>query len=379
MTASGELANGLARPVPIEAAIDPSLRLTRDRGLFAWVVIAWLLVGVFNTSAAWGIAMSHRMPNVFAYAFGDALAWMLFTWLIFYTMDVTSTRRMPVVLRLAIIGVVIATVAALAITVDITLATPLLYPDARPHEITTLYLRARLHRQIFDAFLIFVIANATRLRSWSTQRELRAAQLETELAKAKTQVLASQMQPHFLFNTLHAISSLAPEEPALAQRMISRLSELLRTSMESASGEVTLAEEIAFAEKYVDIQKMRFGDRLAVRWEVDPHALDLLVPPFLLQPLIENAIKYGISGCEEGGAIDVAARRESGRLHLAVTNDRCEHEVPAETPRNGHGLANLRERLQQTYEEAADVEMQFGVRTVVRLRLPAETRGHDAA
>lgn len=357
-------------PSPIEASIDPTLRLTRDRRLILWVAVAWLLVGSFNTAAAWGIAMTQRFWAVLAYAFGDALAWMCFTWLIFYTMDVVSSRRMSVFAQLATIGFVMALVGVLAITVDISLAGPLLYPTADIDSIITLYIRARLHRQMFDAFLIFVIANATRLRSWSAQRELRAAQLEAELAKAKTLVLASQMQPHFLFNTLHAISSLVTEEPLLAQRMISRLSDMLRTSMESTDSEVALAEEIAFAETYVDIQKMRFGDRLTVRWNVDPRALDLPVPSFLLQPLIENGIKYGIARSDEGGAIDVEAQLAAGHLHLRVVNDRAEHELAEEAPRNGHGLANLRERLRQTYGDDASVELLEGARTTQQVTLP---------
>ncbi|HJW93748.1 MAG TPA: histidine kinase [Thermoanaerobaculia bacterium] len=367
---------GIGRTGPIERSIDPAVRLTRDRGLWLWVVLAWLLIGTFNTSGVWLVnAWGERgypvMPLV-AYGFGDALVWVGLTWVIFYTTDTMASSPVPRLVRLAVIAFVIIAVATTVMTTEITLGRVLLFGDEPRDRTIEVYLRARTHRDLFDAFMLFVIAGATRLRSWSAQRELRAAQLETELAKAKTQVLASQMQPHFLFNTLHAISSLTADDPGKAQLMITRLGEMLRASMEATSNEVPLADEIAFAERYVDIQKMRFGDRLTMHWSIDPRALDAAVPHLLLQPLIENAIKYGIARSDDGGTVEVHAARNGTRLRISVVNDVCDDDSAAVTPGSGQGLSNLRERLHQLYGAEASLRFERGERVIVTVDLPLD-------
>src|SRR5262249_2873049 len=143
------------------------------------------------------------------------------------------------------------------------------------------------------------------------ERELKAAQLEGRLAQAELQNLKAQLQPHFLFNTLHAISVLMQENVQAANRMLVRLSELLRMALDTAGAqEVTLKQEVEFAQRYLEIEQTRFQDRLSVKIDVDPSALDARAPSLLLQPLVENAVRHGIARRAGAGLLEIIARRE---------------------------------------------------------------------
>jgi two-component system, LytTR family, sensor kinase len=205
-------------------------------------------------------------------------------------------------------------------------------------------------------------------------REVQASQLETRLAEARLHVLRMQLQPHFLFNTLHAISALIPRDPAAADRMLIQLSGLLRLSMElDRLHSVPLSREVDFLQTYIEIQRVRFGDRLQVDWDLAPEALAVQVPPLLLQPLVENAIHHGIGTRTQGGRIRIAARIESALLHLEIADDgvgsKC---IP---PVEGRGLGNTRARLAAFAPRRS--ELQFaanpggGARVTVRLPVEA--------
>ena len=214
-------------------------------------------------------------------------------------------------------------------------------------------LRERLLYQFHNNFFFFAaivgavyaVDYGRRLR----ERELRTAQLETRLAQAQLQVLRMQLQPHFLFNTLHGISTLMHRDVEAADAMLTQLSELLRIVMTSdGEQETTLKREMDFLERYVDIQQTRFGERLKVHLDVDPEALDAMVPTLVLQPLVENAIRHAIAPRASGGRVEVAARRENGTLRLEVRDDGP--GLPdGVAPRQGLGLANTRARLEQLY------------------------------
>jgi signal transduction histidine kinase len=176
----------------------------------------------------------------------------------------------------------------------------------------------------------------------------RAARLETQLVQARLDALVGQLQPHFLFNTLHTISAFVLEDPKQANRMITRLSELLRQSFNRERGPlVTLEEELELLDHYVAIQEARFGDRLRVTFRVDPQAASAAVPTLLLQPLVENAIRHGVVPNGDVAEISIAAVRERDRLHLEVRDN-----GPGPGGRSaggGLGLANTRARLQELY------------------------------
>jgi sensor histidine kinase YesM len=182
-------------------------------------------------------------------------------------------------------------------------------------------------------------------------RELRAAQLEAQLSQAQLQALKMQLQPHFLFNTLNAISSLIHEDVHAADQVLARLGDLLRYSLRNLGvQEVTLREELDFLQRYLEIEKIRFGTRLKVKMAVEPETLDLKVPNLILQPLVENAIQYAVTPRTRGGRIDISAHRENGSLRLVVRDDGP--GLPngkGAMPEEGIGLRNTRARLQQLY------------------------------
>lgn len=183
------------------------------------------------------------------------------------------------------------------------------------------------------------------------ERERRAFELESRLTQANLRALKMQLQPHFLFNTLNAISSLIPEDPKAADDMVVSLSQFLRTTLDvSAQNEISLGEELAFVDCYLDIQQARFTDRLRIRREVDPDTYDALIPPLILQPLIENAIRHGIEARETGGTVAVRAFRHGPSLQVEIVDDgegfRGGQLLKAGT---GIGLSNTKARLQELY------------------------------
>ena len=176
----------------------------------------------------------------------------------------------------------------------------------------------------------------------------RTVRLETQLVQARLDALVGQLQPHFLFNTLHTISAFVLEDPKQANRMIARLSELLRQSFNRERGPlVTLEEELELLDHYVAIQEARFGDRLRVTFRVDPRAASAVVPTLLLQPLVENAIRHGIVPNGNVAEISIAAVREGERLHLEVRDNGP--GLNGSASGGGLGLANTRARLQELY------------------------------
>jgi len=209
-------------------------------------------------------------------------------------------------------------------------------------------------------------------------RELKASQLEAQLAVAQLEVLKMQLQPHFLFNTLHAISALMYRDVGSADRMVTRLSDFLRLTLDSAGvQEVTLKREMEYLDKYLEIEQVRFGDRLEVRRAIDPATLDLLVPNLVLQPLVENAVRHGIAPRASGGRIEVTSRVHEGTLTIEVLDD----GPGAGAIREGVGLSNTRARLEQLY--GADARLEIGNAPAggfsARLTLPARTEPLNAS
>jgi signal transduction histidine kinase len=185
------------------------------------------------------------------------------------------------------------------------------------------------------------------------ERELHASRLQRELVEARLDALRMQLNPHFLFNTLHAVSALIHENPEAADRVLARLSELLRLSLDqSKPQEVPLSEEMEFLDSYLEIEKTRFAERLTVEKTVEPGAEQALVPYLILQPLVENAIRHGIEPREEAGRVAIRAQRDNGTLHLQVTDNGSGLSADNGQPvREGIGLSNTRSRLRHLYGE----------------------------
>jgi two-component system LytT family sensor kinase len=191
------------------------------------------------------------------------------------------------------------------------------------------------------------------------ERERITLQLETKLARAQLEALKIQLQPHFLFNTLNTISALLHRDPEAADRVLTRLGDLLRLSLQhSGRQEVMLRQELEFLERYLEIQQTRFQDRLCVRFDTDPDALDALVPTLVLQPLVENAVRHAIEPRAAAGRLEIRARRHDGRLTLQVADDGpgiatnghgAIDGAAIPVTGSGIGLANTRARLEQLY------------------------------
>jgi signal transduction histidine kinase len=193
----------------------------------------------------------------------------------------------------------------------------------------------------------------------SRGRASRAAQLELRLAEAQLTTLQQQLHPHFLFNTLHAISALMHRDVEAADRMLTRLSDLLRITLENlGQTEVRLETELDFLSKYLQIEQTRFMDRLTVRFDVQPEALETRVPSLLLQPLVENAIKHGVAKKAGGGHIDISAHRDGDKLVIEVRDDGVGLSEDALTAlQKGIGVSTTRARLQHLF--GADFRFEF--------------------
>jgi signal transduction histidine kinase len=205
------------------------------------------------------------------------------------------------------------------------------------------------------------------------ERRTREARLEATLSRTERDLLRMQIHPHFLFNTLNAISALVEDAPHDARRMIVRLSDLLRLSREEdARHEVTLDEELDFLARYVEIQKIRFGERLAVEEHVDAEARTRLLPRLLLQPLVENAIQHGIARKEEGGTVSISAVLRGDALVVEVADDGPGPDGGGRGG-TGMGLRNGAARLRQLYGSAAGLtlEAREGGGAVVRVVIPS--------
>jgi two-component system, LytTR family, sensor kinase len=183
--------------------------------------------------------------------------------------------------------------------------------------------------------------------------QVRTLQLEAQLSQAQLHALKMQLHPHFLFNTLHSISALLNKDADAARRMITRLGDFLRLTLEnSGAQEVTLRQEMEFLSCYLEIERIRFRDRLVTHVDVAQHTLDAKVPNLILQPIVENAIRHGIAPRSTQGLIEIEAKQRNGRLRIQVRDNGpglSAHRTFENTVKKGLGLANTETRLEQLY------------------------------
>lgn len=354
-----------------------------------WVVIwgVWTLAGFFFASQ---IALQNRMsPNPAPVSFWRILSWQLFSGYVWFALS-------PLILLLSrrfsfekggwktAVPVQIAASVAIAffqLAVDAFVLPKLGYMQSLAgnsfFEAYKIFLGVNLHFSIAIYWSVLAISQAILYYRKFRERELQASQLEARLAQSRLQVLKMQLHPHFLFNTLNAISELIYKDPESADRMITDLSDLLRMSFENLEvQEIPLKQELEFLEKYIEIEQMRFNDRLQIEMQISPDTLDAGVPNMILQPLVENAIKHGIAPRSSGGRIDIAAGRANGHLEITVKDNGI--GVPfgdVENLPEGVGLSNTRRRLKHLYGE----QQKFGLEMVkqsglkVSLEIPFKT------
>ncbi len=173
-------------------------------------------------------------------------------------------------------------------------------------------------------------------------------------AAARLAELQARIRPHFLFNTLNTAIALVQVDPPRAERVLEDLSELFRQALSAPHGHTTLADEVALSRRYLDIEQLRFGDRMHVRWQLDPAAASAPLPPLILQPLVENAVRHGVEPCAEGGWIAVHTEVQAGHMVLTVRNSVPQQGALPFAPGHGMALRNVRQRLQLMHDVQAE-------------------------
>jgi two-component system LytT family sensor kinase len=214
------------------------------------------------------------------------------------------------------------------------------------------------------------------VRMWNTTRiEHKLVEQEKALLQARMDALISQINPHFLFNTLNTISSLIRFDPDMARTVLLKLSNILRRRLKAQVHFAPLQQELDFIDDYLDIEVVRFGrDKLQIRKEIEPETLEMVVPSMILQPLVENALRHGIAPKIEGGAITLRARRGNGRLIIEVIDDGVgiSEQRQTEVYDSGIGISNVRERLQVVYGQdfSLKIDSRPGQGTAIRFEIP---------
>ncbi len=352
-------------------------RLPHRRWLIqlAWIWIAWTLYALFSASQGY-LSRAYSQPvqfkPAFLYALLESSTWAVFTpfilWLgaRFLILKKNYWYTVPLQIACAIAFAFIHTQVFVRLL-------PLIGYRTSPEMAASLF-RARLHSDFLTYWLLVGISHGLDYYRKFQERELRATQLEARLVQAQLQALKMQIQPHFLFNTLHAISALVHKDVEAADQMITRLAEFLRITLDSVGvQEVALKTELESLDKYLEIEQVRFGERLSVERSVAPDALDLLVPNLILQPLVENAVRHSIAPRAAGGRIEIRARREGASLVIEIFDDGP--GVTAVNHREGVGLSNTRARLEQLYGngQALELRSEPGGGFRVKLSLPAHS------
>ena len=226
---------------------------------------------------------------------------------------------------------------------------------------STIVIGVRSYGDVFVVLFCAIVGAQIAFRwyaNWQAQRIV-TARMGEDLAQAQLRALQAQLNPHFLFNALNSVVTLIGRDPALAQRTIVRLADLLRATLHAGDAqEVALSKELELTRRYLDIEQVRFADRLSVRWELD-EMIDAVVPAFALQPLVENALVHGIARLPGAGTVAISAHRDASDLVLRV----CDNgpgpntTLPASNGA-GVGLANLRARLERLYGDTASLTLQ---------------------
>ncbi len=237
-----------------------------------------------------------------------------------------------------------------------------------------IYTVSYFHLELLVYCAIVAVAHAVRNSALLRAREHEALRLQAELTGARLTALRTQLQPHFLFNTLHTIGSLVLQrQNERAVQLLAELGELLRSTLAHRDTDLApLGDEIAYLRRYLRIEEARFGDRLQVQWNIDAAAMDAMIPPFILQPIVENAFRHGISRRAEDSILSIAAAAEDGSLRITIYNDGplLAHNFSVHDS-SGYGLKNVAERL-RTRNPAGRIDLantDGGVRATIVLPL----------
>ncbi|MDP9201751.1 MAG: sensor histidine kinase [Gemmatimonadota bacterium] len=360
-----------------------SQRTTVGQALF--VFGAWTFLAAFSSSQTVVYLMQRGQPVVwrdmltgrFADWYTCALFTPLFFWLARrYPIDKKSWR-MSLPITLAVTSVCVVLKYSLLVPIEHLLGLNLKSSIGSE-------LSRNFANESMAFWAVIGIIHAFEFNRRYRERELAAADLRVRLSEAQLEALRSQIHPHFLFNTLHSISTLMHRDVEAADTMLTRLSDLLRLTLKHrGENEITLREELALADHYLDIMRVRFGDRLAVTKSISPNAQAMLVPQFVLQPLLENALEHGVATTSGPGTVHLSAVETSERLELSVTdNGRGGIDASLTGRKHGLGLANTRLRLEQLYGRSQSISLEklpgSGTRITVSIPLRTSTQSQPS-
>jgi two-component system LytT family sensor kinase len=331
-------------------------RLLQLAGLAFLIAVTWTFLGIFFASQAHAIAAARGAiedaDEGILHTIATCAVWALLTPLVIYIADRLPIRTARRARNLAWLIAVALLVAWLCALLDASLPGLLKNQPLAPR-----YFRRTVVAVLHLHFLFFVVivgvVNFVRARAEADERASREAQVNAELARAQLRRLRTDLQPHFLFNTLNAVAALVHTDARAAETTIAKLIELLRTSVNVGDrAEVPLAEELDFVGRYLDLQKVRFGDRLRAHIDVSDGALlRALVPPLVLQPLVENSIVHGIRKRQAGGVVAVRAFRDRDVLRLEVRDSGPGCDPAAPFGGDSIGVPNTRARLEFLYPD----------------------------
>jgi hypothetical protein len=343
-------------------------------GAFAVYLIAWVpLTAILGVLLALAGGMTALEAAVVAPLLTGVYAFVcLSSWYLCVAFPIRTSRLLPLAVTLTVASVVAASLWVLwGATLGglLALAPPFeTIPEALRRS-TPVVLLLGILLYLLAVALHYVLAAARD----ATEREEREAELKSLARDAELQALKERLNPHFLFNALNSIGSLAATRPEEARRMCALLSDFLRTTLGlSGKAEIPLAEEIALARRYLAVERVRFGDRLGFTEDLDPSAADSLVPPLLLQPLVENAVKHGIAGRIDGGTLTLVTKRFGDRVSIVVENPAGDDAPRAAG--TGLGLVNVARRVAASWGDSGH----FSARRVdatfrAEIELPART------
>jgi hypothetical protein len=335
--------------------------------LFIWMLLAVLLALLVIEPGRRGIpaAMLLTLPPTMIYAFICLAAWYPVR-----AMPLERSNAWTMLVSHAFAAMLLGGVWVMLFRVSADLSAPLVEgaTAAIAHRTPPLFVAGALLYLLAVAFHYLLVAIERGTRIEKQEIEVRMLAREAEL-----KVLKAQLDPHFLFNSLNSISSLCGSNPASARTLTTLLAEYLRKSLRTGSAEsITLSEELELASSYLAIERIRFGPRLELAQDIDESVRAYRVPPLLLQPLVENAVKHGIGQLVEGGTLQIAATRDRGHVRISVDNVCDPDRVPQQG--EGIGLVNTRRRVEMFYGTGARVEIvDEPNRFRVALVLPAQS------
>ena len=386
------------RPATVEpersAWWDDERAFVGTRPKWSLIIAAWLIpatIAVLQSTA--GTALRGELAKDWPWVVLQVprwLTWALVTPLIFsaaHRFPFSSDRLWRSVWTHLLIALAIAASIEL-VWLQITLIMqgylePEVLARARTNwaEVYSTVVLSRLVSGAFTYAAVLGIATTLGYHRRFREREVRAAQLEAQLALAQVQALKMQVHPHFLFNTLHAITVLIREDPSAATRVVTRLGDLLRLTLSRATtAEVSFRRELEILTLYLEIERTRFQDRLEIAYDVQPATLGALVPDLILQPLVENAIRHGVSPNAGTGRIEVRSRRDGEWLDLEI-RDNGAGLVDGVPVREGIGLTTTKARLERLYgdRQVLVLENLPGGGCVARIRMPFQLTADERA